>query len=242
VFPAPVETWYTQLGGDPDGTSGFITAGRSFNAARRLGRHLERLDTKRLVGSERLSLHRAFHTAGLDLADAADDSYGAIGDLREEAFATYLALDWRATGIDPDAYWQDLCELLTWEPYGLSFRTPEAPFRHVKTAEAAHIETALLALADEHRTAHLDWAADEARQQVAWLHLAGQRLTRYLDTATLLGSDHWMPIVALAESALRHHNPKLALDIFLAADQPGPHRDALRGRCHQLTGTDLATT
>jgi len=242
VFPAPVEPWYTQLGGDPDGTSGFITAGRSFNAARRLGRHLERLDAKRLVASERLGLHRAFHTAGLDLADAADDSYGAIGDLREEAFATYLALDWRATGIAPDAYWQDLCELLTWEPYGLSFRTPEAPFRHVKAVEAAPIETALLALADEHRTAHLDWAADEARQQVAWLHLAGQRLTRYLDTATLLGSDHWMPIVALAESALRHHIPKLALDIFLAADQPGPHRDTLRDRCHQLTGTDLATT
>ena len=63
-----------------------------------------------------------------------------------------------------------------------------------------------------------------------------------MDTAALLGSDHWMPIVALAESALRHHNPDIALEVFRAADQPGPHRDHLRGRCRQLTGTDIATT
>ncbi len=49
MFPAPVEPWYTQLGGDPDGTSGFITAGRSFSAARHLGRHLHTLALMRFT-------------------------------------------------------------------------------------------------------------------------------------------------------------------------------------------------
>ena len=39
----------------------------------------------------------------------------AVGDIREEAFVTNLALGWRTIGA---AYWQDLCELLIWGPYG----------------------------------------------------------------------------------------------------------------------------
>jgi hypothetical protein len=45
-----------------------------------------------------------------------------------------------------------------------------------------------------------------------------------------LGSEHWMPVVALAESALRARRPDVAAAVFDAADQPGAHRDHLRRR------------
>ena len=35
--------------------------------------------------------------------------------MRTEAWLTYLAIEWRAAGMDPAAYWQDLCELRLWE-------------------------------------------------------------------------------------------------------------------------------
>lgn len=45
-----------------------------------------------------------------------------------------------------------------------------------------------------------------------------------------LGSQHWMPVVALAESALRARRFDIAAAVFDAADQPGAHRDHLRRR------------
>lgn len=74
---------------------------------------------------------------------------------------------------------------------------------------------------------------------MAWLHLAGRRYTKYVDTARLLGSDHWRPVVALAESAVAGGRPELAAGVFDAADQPGHHRDHLRTKCLQLTGVTL---
>ena len=46
----------------------------------------------------------------------ADDSYGVIGGLRADAWRTYLAIDWRATGLNPTDYWRDPCEVQLWEP------------------------------------------------------------------------------------------------------------------------------
>lgn len=77
-------------------------------------------------------------------------------------------------------------------------------------------------------------------QLIACLHIAGRRYTRYIDAARHLGSDHWLPIVALADSAVAGRHHQLAVDIFRAADQPGMHRDHLRDRCRQLTGVALA--
>lgn len=65
------------------------------------------------------------------------------------------------------------------------------------------------------------------------------RRDRYLPTARLLGSDQWRPIVALAEAALADRDRELAVEVFRAADQPGRHRDFLRARCLDLTGSAL---
>lgn len=72
---------------------------------------LRRLDGPRRTLPDRLALYRAFHTVGIELAERIDDSYGVVGELREEAYHRYLGIDWRATGIDPTDYRSDLCEL-----------------------------------------------------------------------------------------------------------------------------------
>ncbi|HET9892805.1 MAG TPA: hypothetical protein VFQ42_20135, partial [Mycobacterium sp.] len=175
----------------------------------------------------------------LELADQADDSYGNVGDLRRDAFRTYLMIDWASTGMAAEHYWQDLCELLVCETYALTYQEETLPFRHVPAGQADLVETILLGLTAEWRAAYQDYQAQEAMQLVAWLHIAGPRYTEYVDVARRLGSDHWMPIVALAESAIAGQHHQLAIDIFRAADRPGMHRDHLRQRCRQLTGVAL---
>lgn len=90
--------------------------------------------------------------------------------------------------------------------------------------QADSIESILLGLADEYQGAYEDYQADEALQLIAWLHIAGRRYRRYTQAARRLGSDHWRPVAALAESALAAKRRDIAVEVFQAADQPGPHR------------------
>lgn len=124
--------------------------------------------------AERLAspLFRAFHTAGLELAHRADDSYGVVGELSVDAFEAYLDIEWATAGMPDRAYWQDLCELLVWESYGLTFTRESRPLRRATGADADIVEGILLALDEEHRVAHLDHQADEALNLVASLRVA----------------------------------------------------------------------
>ena len=69
--------------------------------------------------------------------------------------------------------------------------------------------------------------------------IGGRRFSRYVEAAAQLGSDHWMPIEAMAESALRSGRQELAVEVFRAADRPGFHQRHLRQRCLALTGVDI---
>lgn len=177
--------------------------------------------------AERLALYRAFHTVGVELAERGDDSYGNIGELRREAFSTYLDIDWAVAGMEPEHRWQDLCELQVSEVYALTYEQETLAFRHVPAGQADLVEGILLGLAEEWQAGYQDYQAAEALQLVAWLHIAGRRYSRYARAAQRLGSDHWMPIVALAESATTAGRKELAIEVFRAADQPGMHRDHL---------------
>ena len=236
-FPVNPDLWYGKLAGRRPSID--VSKGRSFAVTRQLQQRLARFDGPRRAVADRLALYRAFLTVGVELAERGDDSYGNIGELRLDAFKTYLSIDWAATGSEPEHYWQDLCELLVTEVYALTYQHETLPFQHVAAGQAELIEAILLALADEHRAAYQDYQADEAMELVAWLHIAGRRYTHYTDAARRLGSDHWMPIVALAESALSARRHDLAVAVFAAADQPGRHRDHLRDRCIKLTGVRL---
>lgn len=236
-FPVNPDRWYQKLAGRRAATH--VPKGRTFALTRQLGERLARLDGPRRAQPDRLALYRAFHTVGVELAERGDDSYGTVGELRLEAFRTYLNIDWAAAGMEPEHRWQDLCELLVAEVYALTYEQETLAFRHVPAGQADLIEDILLGLADEWQAAYQDYQAAEALQLVAWLHIAGRRYSRYAGAAHRLGSGHWMPIVALAESAAAAGRKDLAIEVFRAADQPGMHRDHLRDRCLKLTGVRL---
>ena len=231
------DRWYEKLAGRRPSTH--VPKGRTFALTRQLGERLSRFDGPRRVQADRLALYRAFHTVGVELAERGDDSYGTIGELRLDAFRSYLGIDWAAAGMEPEDLWQDLCELLVSEVYALTYKHETLAFRHVPVGQADLIEGILLGLADEWRAAYQDYQAAEALQQVAWLHIAGRRYSRYASAAHRLGSEHWMPIVALAESDSTAGRKELAIEVFRAADQPGMHRDHHRDRCLKLTGVRL---
>ncbi len=240
TFPVNPDRWYEKLAGRRPPQ--FVSKGRTFAITRHLRDRVARHDGPRRDGADRLALYRAFQTVGVELAERGDDSYGNIGELRLDAFRTYLKIDWAATGMKPEHWWQDLCELLVSEVYALTYRHETLPFRHVRPGEAEIVETILYGLADEYRTAYQDYQADEALELIAWLHIAGHRHTRYVDAARRLGSNQWMPVVALAESALTANRHELAVKVFRAADQPGMHQDHLRDHCLKLTGVRLEAT
>jgi len=236
-FPVNPDRWYEKLAGRRPPTH--VPKDRTFTLTRQLGERLGRLDGPRRAGADRLALYRAFHTVGVELGDRGDDSYGNIGELRVDAFRTYLDIDWAAAGMAAEHWWQDLCELLVSEVYGLTYQRETLAFHRVPAGQADLVEGILLGLAGEWRAAYQDYRADEALQLVAWLHIAGRRFSRYAGAARHLGSDHWMPIVALAESATAAGRTELAVEVFRAADQPGLHRGHLRDRCLKLTGIRL---
>ncbi len=236
-FPVNPDRWYEKLAGRRPATH--VPKGRTFTLTRQLGERLGRLDGPRRAEADRLALYRAFHTVGVELAERGNDSYGNIGELRVDAFHTYLDIGWAAAGMEPAHWWQDLCELLVSETYALTYQRETLAFRHVPAGQADLVEGILLGLSGEWRSAYQDYQADEALQLVAWLHIAGRRYSRYAGAARHLGSDHWMPIVALAESATAAGRKELAVEVFRAADQTGLHRDHLRERCLKLTGVRL---
>lgn len=237
LFPVNPDRWYDKLAGRKPAAD--VSKGRSFAVCRQLADRLARYDGPRRGLADRLALYRAFHTVGVELAERGDDSYGNIGELRLDAFRTYLTIDWAAAGMAPEHYWQDLCELLVSELYALTYKHETLAFHRVPAGQADMIEEILAGLAAEWRAAYQDHQADEALELVAWLHIAGRRYTRYVEAAGRLGSDHWQPIVALAESALAAGRHQLAVEVFRAADQPGLHREHLRQRCLACTGEHL---
>jgi hypothetical protein len=160
--------------------------------------------------------------------------------MRATAWRTYLSIDWRATGMDPTAYWQDLCELRIWEPYGVDYKAESAWFASARRDDAPIVEAILLGLEVEHRAAVLDYHADEALEALADLYVTTRSRERYATTARRLGSRAWRPIEAMARSELAAKNPAGAVAVFAAADQPGHHQVHLRQVCLALTGVDLA--
>ncbi len=238
AFPVSPATFYDAIRALVD-VDRHLSKGRTFAATRSLTERLRRLDASGRPDAERIALYRAFHTVGLELADRAGDSYGNIGQMRETAWRTYLGLDWRAAGIGPELWWGDLCELIVWEPYALEYQQETLPYDAARAEEIPLIESILTALAAEHEAVHLRWQADEARQQLAWLHVAQRTCEQFPRIAVVLGSEHWMPIDAMAHAALDAGHRDIAVEVFRAADQPGFHQGHLRRLCRQLTGVRL---
>jgi hypothetical protein len=234
-FPSNPEPFYERFRPTVERV-GDVSKGASFSVVDRLVKRRIDLDGPRRTVPDRLALYRAFHIAGLVLADATDDSYGVVGEARTEAWLVYLDIDWRRTGIEPAVYWRDLCELRIWEPYAVDHDNTTAWFASATIDEVDLIESILVDLEAEHRGYVLDWEADEAVQALPDLYIATGAHDRFVTTAERLGSAWWQPIEAMAKAFLKAGDRARALAVFTAANQPGAHNDFLRRRCHALCG------
>lgn len=211
------------------------------NATFRLARRIEEVRDRndRATASDpaqRLAARRALVTYLYETMERCDDSYGVLGRLGQEALITYAKLPHGPTGIVAEDWCEDLCELVTWERYGLLLGHESSVFASVHGVLAEHAAELLLAVADDLRAHRLRHEADEAQKNIAHLHIAQGRLTRFAAVAAALGSNHWRPVVAMAQAALARGRSDVARATFAAADQPGTHREHLRRRSIELTG------
>jgi hypothetical protein len=221
---------------------GYLPKGATFRLERRIEAARERLDRSTAKDpAKRLAARRALLAWCYRAMERCDHSYGLIGVAAQDALFTYARLPFEPAGIASEDWCEDLCELLVWEDWGLLYRHETKPFAQIHGPLADHAERFLLALADELRSQRLRHQADKALENVAYLHIAAGRLTRFAQAAATLGSDRWMPIVALAQAAITRGRPGIAREVFAAADQPGLQRDYLRQRCIELTGPPHAT-
>jgi hypothetical protein len=220
----------------------YLPKGATFRLARRVEAARDRLERQTANDpAARLAAQRALVTWCYGAMRRCDDSYGVIGELALEALLSYAKLPIEPSGITPQDWCEDLCELLVWEDWGLLYRHETEPFAQIPGALVDDAEAFLLALADELRGQRLRHEADQALQNVAYLHIAAGRLTHFATAAGAIGADHWMPIVALAQAAIQRGRRDIARDVFAAADRPGLQRDHLRQRCAELTGSPPPT-
>jgi hypothetical protein len=208
-----------------------------YGIAQALRRLLDDQD-RRLTGdpAARLALWRGLLTAGIEALGEVRDRDGELAGFLGGSLAAYARQPWQPTGIEAEAYFADLCELCVWENHGLLHQRETAPFAGVDAQHHDLVERLLWALADELEGHRLGYQAEVAMGLVAHLQAATARLDRLVATAERLGSDQWMPIVALAETALAAGRHDLARRVFAAANRPGRHQDYLAARCLELTG------
>lgn len=191
-------------------------------------------DSTRLLAARRAAL-----TAVCEIAHRVDDSYGQIGELGQAAWSAYAATRWR--DLLPEAvYWRDVAQLVAFDDHAHLYRAETVPWRQARAADLPVLRGIVAALAEEYAAARLDYHAQQVRVALAWAHVASRCVSRYAEVARDLGSEHWMPIVALAESALGAHRPDAAAAVFDAADQPGFHREYLHRRRRELLNAPAA--
>jgi hypothetical protein len=241
LFPVSPEPFYERLANGLG--EGYRSKGQTFRLARRIEAARERLDRNTAKDpAARLAARRAMLTFCYGAMERCDDSFGLIGEVARDALFTYARLPFEPAGIAAGTWCDDLCELLAWEDWGLLHRHETKPFAQIHGPLADHAERFLLALADELRGHRLRHQADQALENIAYLHIAAGRLTSFAPAAAKLGSDRWMPIVALAQAAITRGRHDIAREVFAAADQPGLQRDYLHKRCTELTGTPPTAT
>jgi hypothetical protein len=233
AFPVDPAGAYAVLAADVE-EAGRIGKGGTFELVHELEEGIEIVtgdaggDAARLLAARRAAL-----TAVQEVAHRVDDSYGVVGELGGQVWSDYVAAPWRDL-VPDEVYWRDVGELVAFDDYAHLHRRETLPWRQAHKADLPLITRTIGALAEEYEKSWLGYHADEARVALAHALVATRALTAYATAARELGSAHWRPVVALAESALRARRPDIAEAVFDAADQPGAHRDHLRQRRYEL--------
>jgi len=232
-FPADPAAPFDLLAATVD-DSDHISKHASFSATRELEEAITELERSADGDPPALlAVRRAALAAVAELAHRSDDSFGNVGELGADTWAAYVDTAWRGL-VDPSVYWRDVSELVAFDDYAHLHEHQTLPWRRAPRTEVPMVTGILSDLADEYRAIRLDWHADQAAVVIAWLHVATRHLDGSASVAARLGSEHWMPIVGLAEQAVASGRPDIARAVFDAADQPGWHRDYLHRRRTKL--------
>lgn len=214
----------------------FYTERESFSVSRRLDRYITEGKNLAAQGdhAEALAMLRAVLTETIQVMGFADDSCGVIGDSFQAAFREYLAIEPVSTGIDETVFLHDLLMLLIWEDYGLTYRQTDGYFGKL-SREQGQICIDFLRQQIEHLKAEdLDYQAQEALTLLGQVASEQGRFELFISLAREMKSDHWRRILLLADAAMQGRKRDLAMLVFEAALQPGPHYDYLRSSYEQL--------
>ncbi len=186
--------------------------------------------------AQHLAVHRAALTLYYQAAEVCDDSYGALGEVANEAVAGYAAMDWPATGTSADVHWSDL---LQWSVmagnYGLLHRSETKILRSAGVGRDLDLVDAVLAdLAAEYRAARMSWHAEQAQELRAYAVVAGGVLARFEATVAAIGATSWLAIDTMVDTAVNRHRTDIAIKLLDAADGPGQYQERLRQRRTEL--------
>jgi len=176
--------------------------------------------------AEQMALRRAAMTLIVESMERVDDSGGDMGLLFDDVWNAYLAMPWERTAILPEVFFRDLIELAIWEDYGL-IRGLGPFFGTLAPDDAAVVERVFADVVPELRTSGFAYQEEQGLGYRVELLLAQEMHERFVEAATELGSRAWRPILTMAKAAFDADKRPLAISIFAAADQPGPHRDHL---------------
>lgn len=233
-FPASPARYEKELLG-PRGRTDYYDWRMTMWLADDLGHHFDHLS--HLAGSkaEQMALHRAAMTVMVESMGQADDSHASLSMVFEEVWNAYLAMPWEGTGILPDVFFRDLIEFTVWEEYGL-VEGLAGFFRTLAPDEAAVVEAVFAEIIPELRDGGFEYQEARALCYRVDLLVGQGQHARFVEAAAELGSRAWMPILAMAKTALAAGHRQLALEIFTAADQPGMQREYLRAECVKLLG------
>lgn len=211
---------------------------RRYGLVRPFIRTLERLD--RRCGDDparSLAVFRAFLTAGIEAMDRNLGSQGVVEMISENLFR-YVALPWQDTGLAAESYFADLCELLVWEQYAITFERETEPFRHIRAEQGDLVEGLLWTLEEEYRGHGLRHHSARALECVAYLAVTLHRFRSMVPAAEALGPNGWVAVQAMAECALAGGRRDLARAAFAAADRPGLLRDNLHRATAEVLGEE----
>jgi hypothetical protein len=174
--------------------------------------------------AQHLAIRRAALTLYYQAAEVCDDSYGALGEVANEAAIGYAAMDWPTTGIDAGVYWSDLFQSSALAGnYGLLHRSEAKTLR--RAGVGRHLDLADTVLADlttVYQAARMSFHAEQAQELRAYAVVAAGTLSRFEAIAASIGASSWLAIDTMVEAAVARHRTDIALKVLDAADGPRP--------------------
>ena len=215
------------------GSSGFYNKHRSFTLERKLSAWVEKYEARASL-AKIFALYRAFLTVAVEKMNMVDDSFGVIGELYQDVFEKYCRLERAKLDMQPQAFFQDLVELMIWEDYaGTSKHQPDF-FAGLSSAEVPLVESILEKAWEELRELELEYHAEKALTMLGMLYVQQRIYDKFVPVARLMGTREWQRITRMAEMAVKRRKQDLALAVYEACLRPGSHEAFLREKYRDL--------